>query len=93
MGIVLHHMPYDRPIAEGNERLGYALPEIPESGAEASAEDDDLHRTPSPERRRRIGAPAPLGIVPITFGKILPITLAPLAGVRGTSLILLVNIA
>src|SRR4029453_19427887 len=44
VGVVLHHMPDDRPVAEWHERFRDTLRVVPQAGAKPAAKKHDLHR-------------------------------------------------
>src|SRR3989442_3384358 len=43
VSIVLHEVPENRPVADGHHWLRHTFGVIPEAGAKAPAEEDDLH--------------------------------------------------
>ena len=45
VGVVLHDVPQDRPVADRDHRLGRDLGGLAHAQALAAAEEDDLHRT------------------------------------------------
>ena len=42
--VVAHHVPQDRPVADGHHRLGQRLRVLAQAQPEPAAEEDDLHR-------------------------------------------------
>ena len=67
--VVAHHVPEDRPVADGHHRLGHGLRVLAQPHAQAAAEDDDLQARTStrPCGGRRSGSTSsrvPPAVVP-----------------------------